>query len=64
VEAVSIIRVGLSERKNYAEGYEAIFGNKQKAAEQQETPAKPKAKTKAKAKAGAAKKAKKTKKSS
>ena len=42
---VSIVRVGLAETKRFAEGYEAIFGNKKKAA----TPAKPKAKAKAKA---------------
>lgn len=27
---VSIIRVGLAETKNFADGYEAIFGNKKK----------------------------------
>jgi hypothetical protein len=27
---VSIVRVGLSETKKFAEGYEAIFGNKKK----------------------------------
>ena len=42
---MSIVRVGLAETKRFAEGYEAIFGNKKKAA----TPAKPKAKAKAKA---------------
>jgi hypothetical protein len=26
--AVSIVRVGLAETRNFAEGYEAIFGNK------------------------------------
>lgn len=29
---MSIVRVGLSETKNFAEGYEAIFGNKKKPA--------------------------------
>jgi ribosomal protein L9 len=42
---VSIVRVGLAETKKFAEGYEAIFGNKKTAAR----PAKPKAKTRAKA---------------
>jgi hypothetical protein len=28
---VSIVRVGLAETKNFAEGYEAIFGSKRKA---------------------------------
>jgi hypothetical protein len=27
---VSIVRVGLAETKHFAEGYEAIFGNKKK----------------------------------
>jgi hypothetical protein len=27
---VSIVRVGLAETKNFSEGYEAIFGKKQK----------------------------------
>jgi hypothetical protein len=47
---VSIVRVGLGESKNFAEGYEAIFGKK-KSAES--------AKTKTTAKNSAAKKKKK-----
>jgi hypothetical protein len=31
--AMSIVRVGLSETKNFAEGYEAIFGKKDPPAE-------------------------------
>jgi hypothetical protein len=50
---VSIVRVGLAETKNFAEGYEAIFGKK-KTGESK--------KTKATAKNSAAKKKKKTKK--
>lgn len=50
---VSIVRVGLAETKNFAEGYEAIFGKK-KAGESK--------KTKAVAKTSGAKKKKKTKK--
>jgi hypothetical protein len=30
VLAVSIVRIGLAETKKFAEGYEAIFGNKKK----------------------------------
>jgi hypothetical protein len=30
---MSIVRVGLAETKNFAEGYEAIFGKKEEAAE-------------------------------
>ncbi len=51
VDFVSIIRVGLSETKNFAEGYEAIFGKKKQA----ESKA-----TKTVAKNAAAKKKKKT----
>jgi hypothetical protein len=51
---VSIIRIGLSESKKFAEGYDAIFGTKKKEEE------KPKAKAEAK---GGKKKAKKGKKS-
>jgi hypothetical protein len=40
---VSIVRVGLSETKHFAEGYEAIFGKKKQAAAK-----KPKAKAAAK----------------
>ena len=56
---MSIVRVGLSENKKFAEGYEAIFGKKKEAKEPAET-AKPAAKaTKAaapKKKAGGKKK--------
>jgi hypothetical protein len=51
---VSIVRVGLAETKNFADGYDAIFGNKKAAAAK-------KAKA-TNAKAGAAKKKKKVKK--
>jgi hypothetical protein len=38
---VSIVRVGLSETKNFAEGYDLIFGNKKGAkAKKAATPAK------------------------
>lgn len=43
---MSIVRVGLSENKGFAEGYEAIFGKKKPAAK------KPTAKKVAKKKAG------------
>ena len=33
-EAMSIVRVGMSETKNYAAGYDAIFGKKKAAAKQ------------------------------
>ena len=36
---MSIVRVGLSETKNFAEGYEAIFGKK-KVKEKKDEPAK------------------------
>ena len=36
---MSIVRIGLGETKNFAEGYEAIFGKQPKAAEAK--PAKP-----------------------
>jgi hypothetical protein len=49
---VSIIRVGLAETKNFATGYEAIFGKKKSPAKQ----------TRAVAKGSATKKKKKTKK--
>jgi hypothetical protein len=52
---VSIIRVGLAETKNFAEGYDAIFGKKKEA----ET----KKGNTATAKAGGTKKKKKAKKS-
>jgi hypothetical protein len=48
---VSIIRVGLGETKNFAEGYDAIFGKKKTAK-----------KSPTKAKASTAKKSKKSKK--
>jgi len=37
---VSIVRVGLAETKNFAEGYDAIFGNKKKAGQAKKTTAK------------------------
>jgi hypothetical protein len=52
---VSIVRVGLSETKKFAEGYDAIFGSKKKDG--------PKKKAEA-AKGGAGKKKKKAKKKS
>jgi hypothetical protein len=42
---VSIVRVGLSETKNFAEGYDAIFGKK-KAEAEKKTEAKAKGKKK------------------
>jgi len=36
---VSIVRVGLAETKNFAEGYEAIFGKKNDAKKEEETAA-------------------------
>ena len=47
---MSIVRVGLAETKNFAEGYDAIFGTKKK---------KPSTKTKPVAKSSKAKKKKK-----
>ena len=44
VLAVSIVRIGLAETKKFAEGYEAIFGNKKK--KDDEKPAGSKAKKK------------------
>jgi len=41
---MSIVRVGLAENKNYAEGYEAIFGKKKKKAGEPTTTAPTKAK--------------------
>jgi hypothetical protein len=52
---VSIVRVGLAETRNFAEGYEAIFGKKKEKA------AEPK-KSKPTAKASTTKKKKKSKK--
>jgi hypothetical protein len=43
---VSIIRIGLAQTKQFSEGYDAIFGDKKKAAAK---PAKKPAKAKAKA---------------
>jgi hypothetical protein len=51
---VSIIRVGLAETKNYAEGYDAIFGKKKETPVKETTPAVKK--KKGKKKGGAAKK--------
>ncbi len=50
---MSIIRVGLAETKNYAEGYDAIFGKKKEPAAKEEAPAVKKKKDKKK---GSAKK--------
>jgi hypothetical protein len=52
---VSIVRVGLAETKNFAEGYEAIFGKKKEKTN-------PSKKGKTTAKAATAKKKKKSKK--
>jgi hypothetical protein len=41
---VSIVRVGLAETKNFAEGWEAIFGKKKNAGAKKATAAKPAAK--------------------
>jgi hypothetical protein len=38
---VSIVRIGLSETKNFAEGYDAIFGKKAKQTKKTEASAKP-----------------------
>jgi hypothetical protein len=51
---VSIVRIGLAETKNFAEGYEAIFGKK-KTTDESEPAKKPK-KSPAKAKKKPAKK--------
>jgi hypothetical protein len=59
---VSIVRIGLAETKNFAEGYEAIFGGKRKpmakkaVAKKPAAKAKPAAKPKAKKKPAAKKK--------
>jgi hypothetical protein len=45
--SVSIVRVGLAETKNFAEGYDAIFGKK-KAVKKKPARSTPKKKTKAK----------------
>jgi len=52
---VSIVRVGLAETKNFAEGYEAIFGKKKEKTSETK-------KSKTVAKASTAKKKKKAKK--
>ena len=44
---MSIVRVGLSENAKYADGYDAIFGKKKKAAPEKPAEAKPDAKKKA-----------------
>ncbi len=46
---MSIVRVGMSEKKSYGEGYDAIFGSKKKPAAK---PAAPAAKKKPAAKKG------------
>jgi hypothetical protein len=60
---VSIVRVGLAETKNFAEGWEAIFGKKKSAGARKEAAEKPAAKgataPKPAAKGAAAKKKKK-----
>lgn len=45
---MSIVRIGLGETKNFAEGYDAIFGKKEKKSAKKA--AKPQAKKKAKKK--------------
>lgn len=59
---MSIVRIGLAETKNFAEGYDAIFGAKKpaavKPAKKTTKPAKAKAKPAAKAKKKAATKKK------
>jgi hypothetical protein len=48
---MSIVRIGLGETKNFAEGYEAIFGKKEKPAEKaDEKPAAEESKAEAKPK--------------
>jgi hypothetical protein len=64
---VSIVRVGLSENKSYAEGYDLIFGAKKGQAKKEDKADKPKAAKKAAApakKATAKKKKKAAKKKS
>jgi hypothetical protein len=62
---VSIVRVGLSETKYFAEGYDAIFGKKERAGTEEqageETATPARAKAKGKGKAGARKPARKKK---
>ncbi len=45
---MSIVRVGLAETKNYAEGYDAIFGKKKEAPPKEAEPAAKKKKGKKK----------------
>ncbi|MGF1578130.1 MAG: hypothetical protein ACFCD0_02075 [Gemmataceae bacterium] len=42
---MSIVRLGMSETKNYAEGFEAIFGKKKKGAHKKSETAKSKTKS-------------------
>jgi hypothetical protein len=49
---VSIVRVGLSETKKFAEGYDAIFGKKKKGGQAKKATASAKAGTARKKKAG------------
>jgi hypothetical protein len=50
-QAVSIVRIGLGETKNFAEGYDAIFGKKKRnAAKQTKSAAKSKKRARAKKK--------------
>lgn len=50
---MSIVRIGLAETKHFAEGYDAIFGSKKKAQEEEPAKAKkPKKAARAKKKAG------------
>ena len=53
---MSIVRVGLAETKNFAEGYEAIFGKKKKEGKEQEQKAEAADKNEKKAKKPAKKK--------
>lgn len=45
---MSIVRIGLGETKNFAEGYDAIFGKKDKKEEEAKKEEKPEAKPKEK----------------
>jgi hypothetical protein len=49
---VSIVRIGLSETKKFAEGYDAIFGKKKKGGQARKAPTSAKAGTARKKKAG------------
>lgn len=57
---MSIVRIGLAESKDFAEGYDAIFGKKKNAQEKKAEAKKPKAKA-SKPKASAKKPKKKKK---